>query len=122
MIFFEGFGSLFPYIISLSLIWVCLIFGLRGQILEVLHIPTTRKLDISPASLKTNDSGIFHYYDYSKIEHKSEKKLNSISSVNDFNFLSDTNDQISKIFETDTYIPTGYFYHFLRRGPPATVS
>jgi hypothetical protein len=122
MIFFESFGSLFPYLISLSLIWVCLIFGLRGQILEVLHIPTSRKLDISPASLKTNDSRIFQYYHYTQIDHKNEKKIIKINSFQDFNFLTGRKNNIYKISELDPYLLIGYFYHFLRRGPPAAVS
>jgi hypothetical protein len=35
MIFFEGFGSLFPYVIYLALIWICLLFGFKGQISQV---------------------------------------------------------------------------------------
>lgn len=41
MIFFEGFSSLIPYVIYLTLIWICLIFGFKGQLVASVHaLPT----------------------------------------------------------------------------------
>ncbi|MBA7528474.1 hypothetical protein ES705_20660 [subsurface metagenome] len=38
MIFFSGFNTIFPYLIYLSAVWICVLIGFRGQFLSALKI------------------------------------------------------------------------------------
>jgi hypothetical protein len=122
MIFFEGFGSLFPYFIYLSLIWICLIFGFRGQIVEILHLTGSKNQAISPTTLNSNDNKIFHYYDFTKTVHRNEKTNISLTTSNNFNLVFEDNCNYYKIKNLPVCLCTGFFYSFHRRGPPSLFS
>jgi hypothetical protein len=118
MIFFEGFGSLIPYLIYLSLIWICLIFGFRGQLLEILRLPSSKNQVISPASLKTYDSKIFNYFETAKSEHQPEKTSTGLNTIKNFTFRFANQFNLSIKGGLDFYKSACFFYFFLRRGPP----
>jgi len=122
MIFFEGFGSLFPYFIYLSLIWICLIFGFRGKIVEILHLTGTKNQVISPKTLNSYDTKIFHYYDFTKTVHHNEKTNIPLTTIKDFNIVIEDKCNHYKIKNLHSYLCTSFFYSFHRRGPPSFFS
>ncbi len=49
MVFFGGFGSCFPYLIYLSVIWICVLIGFKGQLSAIF---TTNKEAENSASIE----------------------------------------------------------------------
>jgi hypothetical protein len=119
MFIFEGFGSFFPYLIYLSLIWICLIFGFKAQIVEIFHIPFPKNQSVSLITLSTNNASIIQYNHTSKIEYPDKDTDSMLLSGDDFKFLTSRkfNRWGIKNFNFTSFVDI--FNLFSRRGPPA---
>ena len=52
MLFFGGFGSMIPYLIYLSIVWICVLVGIRGNITNLFRQSTDSELVIEENSQK----------------------------------------------------------------------
>lgn len=50
MVFFGGFGSMLPYLIYLSIVWVCVLVGMRSNIASLFRQSTTTELIVEEKS------------------------------------------------------------------------
>jgi hypothetical protein len=104
MDFFEGFGSVFPYIVYLSIMWICILIGTKGQIKSILGLQPSIENKIERVSLKKENLEAVYFFTTSsdkKIAAKNEIKENSLHLGNNF-----TVQNISYAF----YIDTSHIY------------
>jgi hypothetical protein len=120
MMFFEGFSSVFPYIIYLLLIWICLIFGLRTQILEAIHLSPSKNLIIDKKANKTNDNIIIQYFDYSR--HTVKSFINDRTEPRAYTFCLVVSQKIKlRPLEIGPFKNSHLFSSHTHRGPPVLV-
>lgn len=122
MIFFEGFGSLIPYLVYLSLIWACLLFGFRGQIIEMLHLPGSKIQVISPTSLKNTDAQIFQYYINYRQNIQPEKISNFSTRLKEYHFASEFKRNHFHFRYLDSNAAADNYNFSFQRGPPSINS
>jgi hypothetical protein len=121
MIFFEGFGSLIPYTIYLSMIWICLIFGFRTQILEVFHLSTSNKITENTSALKTYDDKIIRFFEYSKNVDNRSAKIEISKCRSNLNFLILGKFHYWKPRNSVPFSTLSDFFLYTRRGPPVVI-
>lgn len=63
MFFLGGINSVLPHLIYLSLIWIFLMVGFSGKILETWQIISPQPAYASDDSLQLFDNKVIHYYD-----------------------------------------------------------
>jgi hypothetical protein len=121
MMFFEGFGSVFPYIIYLSLIWVCLILGLRTQILEAIRLSYSKNFVNENNTKKANDNIVIKYYDYSK--HSVRSFIHARTEPRIYCFVFIVCQKIKRrLRETGPYKNSYLYSSYTHRGPPIIIS
>jgi hypothetical protein len=76
MFFFGGFGSIMPYIVYLSLMWICIIIGVRVPFRNVFGFQPAQELKIETVSVVVHPEEFVHYFD---ISIKSQKKAHLVS-------------------------------------------
>jgi hypothetical protein len=121
MIFFEGFGSLFPYVIYLALIWICLLFGFKGQISQVFKNINIDKKEIKAESFDQHTSLNNRFFQFwnkvyqtdSGTMHKQFRQYSSLLLLN----LS----RYSILF-FDTSMQEQFNNSLAHRGPPANIA
>jgi hypothetical protein len=121
MMFFEGFGSVFPYIIYLSLIWVCLIFGLRTQILEAIRLSYSKNFVNENNTKKANDNIVIKYYDYSKYSVRSFIHARTEPRIYCFFFIVCQKIK-RRLREIGPYKNSYLYSSYTHRGPPIIIS
>jgi hypothetical protein len=119
--FFEGFGSVFPYIIYLSLIWVCLILGLRTQIFEVIHLSYSKNFTHENKVNKANDNIVIRYYDYSKYSVRSFIHARTEPRIYCFCFVVFQKIK-RRLREIGPYKNSYLYSSYTHRGPPIIIS
>jgi hypothetical protein len=67
MFFLGGLNSVLPYIIYLSLIWVFLIVGFGGKILQAKQFFTPKTYYAENTALQFYDSKVFHFYQHTAV-------------------------------------------------------
>ena len=65
MFFLGGINSVLPYIIYLSLIWVFLIVGFSGKVMQARHLFSHRTYHNSEKNLHLYDQKVIWFYDHS---------------------------------------------------------
>jgi hypothetical protein len=117
MFFFNGFGSIAPYLIYLSLIWIYILFGVleKNRLAEQ---PRQAKQHVAIANIKQvrADSGNIYYFGNN---HTLKKCFKSIFYFNpDVNILAQF---FEKLPVTGLYCCRyGFLQYYSWRGPPQT--
>jgi hypothetical protein len=121
MFFFNGFGSVLPYLIYLSLIWICILFGFGQKIRAIVH-PQSVEEHTAFISEKTQN------VDKSTVFIIGQKSIYRKSSINTsafkytYSVYSQFFEIASKIPKTDRhFILNRLLPQFLLRGPPGVI-
>lgn len=119
MFFLGGINSVLPYVIYLSLIWVFLIVGFSGKVLQARQLLSARVYPLQKQHLKLYDQKVIHYYDHavSKSKPAVQKSLSVNPGINFFPACIET-----ERFAHQTYFTVNqqdYATYYLR-GPPAS--
>jgi hypothetical protein len=122
MLFFESFGSILPSLAYLSLIWICVLFGFRVQIRQILHLPVAKNEIKANASSKQDDSTLLQYFASKNTIQISKDKTSLPSCVNDYTLLPVPKFNRWKIKSSIAYTGNDIFCFFSRRGPPSLVA
>jgi hypothetical protein len=62
MLFFGGFGSVLPYIVYLSLMWICILIGVRGHFKSLLGFGHPQENKIESVLLIVQHEQLDHLY------------------------------------------------------------
>jgi hypothetical protein len=76
MIFIEGFGTFIPYLIYLFLIWICLIFGFRGQLSKVVCLFHSKNLVLENPAPQGFEKSTFQNFNTFRKEVRAGKPTN----------------------------------------------
>lgn len=119
MFFLGGINSVLPYIIYLSLIWVFLIVGFSGKMLQARQLLSARVYHIQKQDLKLYDQKVIHFYDHTVSESRPavQKSLSVNPGICFFPACIET-----KRFAYQTYFTVNQqdYTTFYLRGPPAS--
>jgi hypothetical protein len=118
MFFFSGFGPVFPYLIYLSLIWICILFGFGHKFRDFIH-PQSIKVHVTYVKEKSQsieNSTIDPFGQFSPSKNISKKKEPVTHLKCRVFYLSVSS---LRYFLTNDHIPRVQFIpQFTRRGPP----
>jgi hypothetical protein len=64
MFFLGGLNSILPYVIYLSLIWICLIIGFTGKIDRMMHILSPEAALTGQLETQSYDSKVIQYFQF----------------------------------------------------------
>jgi hypothetical protein len=121
MLFFGGFGSVLPYFIYLSLMWICVLIGIRGQIKSILGISPLQETKIENVSLIIKQERVA---DFSFVKIKKQRPAAVIQMGLFLSF--DFTDIIDNNFHSFSY-PGNQIYAYIidasgLRAPPQIIS
>ena len=120
MLFLGGLNSILPYIIYLSLIWICLIIGFTGKIGGMVHILVPKVVHTDQTSLQPYDNKVIQYFEYSAKEKQNPEEIISVHEPGKM--------QIPVTTECNLYSSHDPFLNVLLlnanwfRGPPKALS
>jgi hypothetical protein len=63
MLFFGGFGSVLPYIVYLSLMWICILIGVRSQLKSIISFRNPQEIKIETATIIVQQDRVAHFFD-----------------------------------------------------------
>jgi len=117
MFFIGGINSILPYIIYLSLIWVFLIVGFSGKIMEIWQLVSPLPCYANNDALQSLDSKVIHYYDLTNVqeEHSVDKDLTVIPWTYSPTEIKDDPGEYAPVLSYEIH----YYSSFGFRGPPS---
>lgn len=118
MFFIGSLNSVLPYVIYLSLIWVFLLVGVSGKVLQARQILSPRLKYSDNLHLQNYDSRVIYYYDH----HTLTPTREALKDQPVFPWITCTPDDIKIIksfYEADLSFDSQYYSSFSFRGPPA---
>jgi hypothetical protein len=119
MFFLGGINSVLPYIIYLSLIWVFLIVGFSGKVLQAKQLLSARVYHVQKQDLKQYDQKVILFYDY--VVKKSKPAIQKGLSVNPGICFFPARIETEKVFHQLYFTVNQQDYtSFYLRGPPVS--
>ena len=118
MFFIGGLNSILPYIIYLSLIWVFLIVGFSGKIMEVWQLVSPQPHYANNDALHSLDNKVIHYYDLTTVleKHSVQKDLTVIPRTYPPPDIKDDPGEYTPVLSYEIH----YYSSFGFRGPPSS--
>jgi hypothetical protein len=118
MFFIGGLNSVLPYIIYLSLIWVFLIVGFGGKILQAKQFLTPKTYYADNSALQYYDSKVFHYYQHTADSQK-QKAQNDRSVFSWSCFYPSEIDLVPSCgYNSPSSFDSEFYFSLGLRGPP----
>jgi hypothetical protein len=118
MFFFSGFGPIFPYLIYLSLIWICILFGFGHKFRIVIHFqPVKSHISYVNEKFHSSEKTTINPFNLKEPVKRISKKVILFSSKNCRLFpielakqrLVQTNQSVARLL---------FIIQYSRRGPP----
>jgi hypothetical protein len=118
MFFIGGINSVLPYIIYLSLIWVFVIVGFSGKVLQARQLLSSRVYHAQKQDLRLYDQKVIHLYEH--IGTISKPSVTKSITLNPASCFFPSFIQTERLV-TQTYLTVNqqYYSDFSLRGPPA---
>jgi len=119
MFFIGGINSVLPYIIYLSLIWVFVIVGFSGKVLQARQLLSSRVYHAQKQDLRLYDQKVVHYYGHiGSISRPSATKGFAVNPA--FCFFPSCIQSKRIVLQTYLIVNQHYNSAFCLRGPPAS--
>ncbi len=118
MIFFSSFGSILPYLLYLSVVWLCILVGFRGNLMmrEKSQAGIEKSADLKESAISDHQVyANFRYPDSSKKNNKVEKESALIHSA--YSIYQSLKKPIFRPPLSKEFLSVFYYSHLLR-GPP----
>jgi hypothetical protein len=123
MLFFGSYGSVLPYIVYLSLMWICILIGIRGQFKSFLgfHNVEENKIE-SVTSIVQHDDRLAHFFEIT-VKQQTQATVAPMALFLCFGFTP----VIDNIFHQSIYHGSPIYAHIidacgLRAPPKANLS
>jgi hypothetical protein len=121
MLFFGGFGSVLPYIVYLSAVWICIIIGVRGQFKGLLGFKTPVETKIEAVAVNIQHTEVAHLF-----ELRITKQKPAIHIPFDYFLLHTLISEIHNILPRSIYLVRPLFSHIIDasglRAPPIVTA
>ena len=121
MFFIGGLNSVLPYIIYLSLIWVFLIVGFSGKILQAKQFLTPKTYYADNSALQYYDSKVFHYYHHTT-DSQDPNSRNGLSEFSWTCFFPSATVLVTNGYKSPSTFDSEFYSAPGLRGPPASTS
>jgi hypothetical protein len=121
MFFIGGLNSVLPYIIYLSLIWVFLIVGFSGKILQAKQFLTPKTYYADNPALQYYDSKVFHFYHH-PTDSQGQNSRNDMSELSWTCFFPTETVLVTNGYRTPSVFDPEFCSAPGLRGPPASTS
>ncbi len=120
MIFFSSFGSILPYLLYLSVVWLCILIGFRGNLMmrEKSQAGIEKSADLKQRTI--SDHQVYADFQYSDSSEKNNKVVKESALIHfEYSIYQSLKKPIFRPPLSEEFLSVFYYSHLLR-GPPTS--